>query len=100
MDTAEVKNFIDGLKLNTITFSDLPELIVKVMKFVEKFNKLDGLHKKNLVIDIVKKTVDDSDVFGSWETVILPMIGPMIDQIISVDKKEIKINQKWTKCFC
>lgn len=91
----------ESIKGRGITSVDVILMTTKAMQLVEKYNTLSGIQKKNLVLNSLKKIIqtkvkkdDDRDIILDFITIFLP---PIIDTIISVDKKEIKIATK--KCL-
>ena len=83
----------------------LPELI----KHVEKIKELSGLQKKDLVIKLLNKVIDKTDLPGDdniLDPILKSMVPNMIDTLIKVDKNQIKlkIRKSWLKklkdCCC
>lgn len=93
------KSKIDGI-INSITHfnyqemsvSDIPKIVIEVMQIVEKIKGISGIEKKQLVVEIVTKMVDDSDLAGNSEKFILPLIPSLIDKLIEVDNGHLQIN--------
>lgn len=77
--------------LNTnIHLSNIVDIITQSMQIVQSFKKLNGVEKKDLVIDVVQKLIKDSDHNAHLEDTlieILENIGhPMIDAVIMASK--------------
>ncbi len=95
----DMKELITNIIKETVNIKnihDLPEIIIQTMILVEKYSQLnkiegDGSVKKELVISCVLKVLDDSDVFGSYENVILPMIPILIDKFMDIENGNINI---------
>jgi hypothetical protein len=100
-----VKQLKSYLNLNpkNMSIADIPPLVIKTMELVENLRDLSGDEKKDLVIEVVKTVVDDTDMTGSFEPIILPMLPVLIDQLVMVADGKMKINTglkaKVTGCF-
>ena len=62
------------------------------MELVEKISGLNGPMKKELVIQCVRTIVDETNIAGSYESFILPLLPDLIDKIVYVDHGKLKIN--------
>lgn len=88
------------LDLSHITLEDIPNLILKIMRISEDLEDenegtiLTGSQKKDLVIKTIVFLLDESDITGSLEPILLPMLPTMIDNLIDVDKGNIIISRK------
>tara|TARA_B110000261_G_C13072545_1_gene352816 strand:- start:1587 stop:1958 length:372 start_codon:yes stop_codon:yes gene_type:complete len=73
-----------------ITLSNIVKIITQCMKIVQTFKKLNGIEKKDLVIDVVQKLIRGSDHNEEVEDIlidILEKIGhPIIDTIVIASK--------------
>ena len=87
----QIISLLGGLE-SVSSLSDVPGLVVAAMEHAENIKKMKGIEKKNLVIYIVQTIIDESDVFGAAEGIILPMVGPMIDRLVEADDGKLKIN--------
>jgi hypothetical protein len=93
-----------------ITASNMVKIISQCMKIVQTFTKLNGVEKKDLVIDVVQKLIRDSDHDEVLEDVLIDMLEkighPVIDTIIVASKGKFFSNMKrgimkWMKeCCC
>lgn len=92
-----------------ITASNMVKIISQCMKIVQSFNKLNGVEKKDLVIDVVQKLIRDSDHDEVLEDVLIDMLEkighPVIDTIIVASKGKFFSNMKrgimkWMKGCC
>ena len=79
------------------------------MKIVQSFTKLNGVEKKDLVIDVVQKLIRDSDHDEVLEDILIDMLEkighPVIDTIIVASKGKFFSNMKrgimkWMKGCC
>lgn len=91
----EINQLMDGeiINLNNgITFG------VNLMQLVEKYKTFTGQEKKQIVIDVINKIieeqVDDENTERDLITFANTVLPTTIDTIISIDKKEIIINTK------
>jgi hypothetical protein len=92
-----------------ITASNMIKIISQCMKIVQTFTKLNGVEKKDLVIDVVQKLIRDSDHDEVLEDVLIDMLEkighPVIDTIIVASKGKFFSNMKrgimkWMKGCC
>ena len=92
-----------------ITVSNIVKIITQCMKVVQSFKKLNGIEKKDLVIDVVQRLIRDSDHDENLENAlieILEKIGhPLIDTVIVASKGKFFTNiksgfMKWVKGCC
>lgn len=81
-----------------ITASNMVKIISQCMKIVQTFTKLNGVEKKDLVIDVVQKLIRDSDHDEVLEDVLIDMLEkighPVIDTIIVASKGKFFSNMK------
>ena len=92
-----------------ITASNMIKIISQCMKIVQTFTKLNGIEKKDLVIDVVQKLIRDSDHDEVLEDILIDMLEkighPVIDTIIVASKGKFFSNMKrgimkWMKGCC
>lgn len=92
-----------------ITASNMVKIISQCMKIVQSFTKLNGVEKKDLVIDVVQKLIRDSDHDEVLEDILIDMLEkighPVIDTIIVASKGKFFSNMKrgimkWMKGCC
>ena len=57
-----------------ITASNMVKIISQCMKIVQSFTKLNGVEKKDLVIDVVQKLIRDSDHDEVLEDILIDML--------------------------
>ena len=85
-----------------ITLSNIVKIITQCMKVVQSFKKLNGIEKKDLVIDVVQRLIRDSDHDENLENAlidILEKIGhPLIDTVIVASKGKFFANLR-TGCM-
>lgn len=92
------------MKLNTISHSNIIEICILLMKSVENYKGLVGEEKKEMVIYVIKKFINNTtyiDDKSSLLHVIDITLPILIDTVIGLDKNEIKIAMEKTikKCF-
>lgn len=78
-------------------FSDIPDMVIVAMKHVEGFGVLSGADKKSAVIKIVTRLVDESDLCGPMEPLVLAIIPGMIDNLVEVDRGRLRIKRGLVK---
>lgn len=97
----QLSNLLDS----KISLRNIVKRITQCMKIVENFKKLNGVEKKDLVIDVMQKLIRDSDNDETVETILidtLEAVGhPMIDTIIAASKGKFfsNLKMKCYKCF-
>ena len=93
----------DLLKGHPINPDNLIDVTLDLMKKIESNTKLRGYEKKNVIIQSIQKYIDshtdddllNREVFYIADTV----LGHVIDKVISLDSKEIRIkSKKFFKC--
>lgn len=87
-----VINSIIDFNYQEMSIGDIPTIVIEVMQVVETIKGKTGAEKKQLVIDVVTRLVDDSDIAGNSEIYILPMIPTLIDKLVEVDNGKLRIN--------
>ena len=89
----DLKQIVGDKKLNT---TNIVSITINLMQIVEKYPKLDGQNKKNIVIYVLKEFtkdyITDTDTQCSLLLFIETFLPSIIDSLVSVDKKEITIN--------
>ena len=94
----QLSNLLDS----KISLKNIVKRITQCMKIVENFKKLNGVEKKDLVIDVLQKLIRDSDNDEILENILidtLEAVGhPMIDTIIAASKGKLFSNLKM-KCY-
>lgn len=95
----EVQDIVDKFKINFGTNIDLSTLIeatIELMKIVGQLKKLKGHEKKYLVTKILIYIVNESNIEEYNEIVdkiLISVIPIMIDNLVSVEKGELKFNK-------
>lgn len=98
-------NIIDILNDKNITVSNVSSILIENMKIVEQYRSLTGQDKKKLIIEgfydyIDNNIITENEAIKS-KIIIKNLIPNLIDIIIKIDKKEIKIQNKYKKkLFC
>lgn len=80
----------------SVSEDNIIELIIKTMEEIEQFIDKTGMQKKAYVMASLEDTMDD-EIFERYEY----FIGIMIDFIVKVSKKGVKLNLNnfKKKCF-
>ena len=90
-------NMVESLSVDTIV-DVVPELI----KTADKYKNLAGIEKKQLVLDILKNIIDNTDGFGDdaiIDSILKSLVPSIIDNLIKVDKKQIKLRNSNPCCL-
>lgn len=84
---------------SSITHSNVVERVVKIMQWVQRFyGPTSGHEKKSMVMEFVRDLVDDQD--DSTLSIFEVMVPSLIDTLIAVDQKNIRIHPKARKLLC
>lgn len=98
-ETNHIVNIIVS-QYENFSLNDCVSMLPKLIVYVEKFKLLTGLEKRSLVIEILKLIIDKTDLPGDDELldpILKQFIPSIIDTLIEVDKRNIKLNKK--KCL-
>jgi len=90
---------IGDLEINTDTIIQVVQIAMECVELTQ----LTGAEKKDLAIVLIKQVVEESDLIGNNEKLLLDMIDKkilhsMIDLV--VNSKDIEINLQKIKCWC
>lgn len=95
-ENIELNKIIDEISKIEITPLNILNVCLVAMKKVETFPKLKGEEKKKLVLKAIEIVIEKTNLDNS----VLNFIPSFIDNIISVEKGELKIKEKITKSLC
>ena len=91
----KIKVLIEGKKLDA---TNIVSITTNAMIFVEAYNDISGIQKRELIIHIIgliiKDTVDDYEEKFVLQNIVRLTLPSIIDTIINVDKKKIQIKVK------
>ena len=102
----EIETMIYGKKIDAASIISIATLL---MKTVEKYSDVKGIQKKEIVLAVLRKVVEekinDADERSSVLFLIEHTVPPVIDALVAVDKGQLKIKiQKGCKsifsCCC
>lgn len=88
---------LDGKKFS---YEDIPQNVAKCMGIAQAMSHLSGEEKQASVTKAIQMAIDDSDVAGPLEGVIIEMVPTLIDAILDVDKGKLVINKRLRNSFC
>ena len=95
----DVKNILKGENINLFNISTL---LIHLMESVQQITNLSGHQKKNLVIKVLKYTIDQSNLPLSEKQILDKLCDTLIPEIIniiiSVANNEFDL-KKIEKCF-
>ena len=81
---------------NDLTVQNVVLLIANIMQFVEKVEGIEGMEKKALVIDVLVKVIEESDLDEETEenlsNFIENSLPEVIDVIIAASKHKFDLN--------
>ena len=96
IDNKKIINIIEELKDEYLSdgfqITDIPPIISTLMLVVSKFNKLNGMQKKKLVINLLNYLIDEIYV-GEKNTEIENFLKSMVPSIIDGFSSMYKINK-------
>lgn len=80
---------------NQFTAANAIGIVVNLMQLAGQYPKLSGVQRKAIVVDVVNRLIDersnDEETKAQLKFLIQTLISPLIDTIISIDNKEIRI---------
>ena len=88
---------------NGINLDNLMDATMKLLKEITEIYFLNGEEKKEFICDVLCYVIDNTDAgaLESMDEVIKKLIPTIIDNLILVERGELKINKKITKrCWC
>lgn len=93
----EVARLLQKLVTDTepITWSSLPRMVTKAMELVENLYGLNGIQKRQLVIDALTqlvRTVDKEAGISIADPVFQAMLPSLVDHFVTVSKDGLSIN--------
>lgn len=112
MSEDKIKNIIDkdidsiknklGDMVENLSVDTIVDVVPHLIKYVDKYNNLVGIEKKQLVIGILKHLIDNTDGFGDdsiVDPILKSLVPSIIDNLIKVDKKELKLKKVKPCCL-
>ena len=99
----------EKVREQSLSMSTVSLVLIDLMESVEKFTILNGYQKKEAVKTVIAVLVDESDIAGELEPVVLRLIPILIDNFIEIkDGSKLSINRspfrkirhKWAKLCC
>ena len=99
-----MNNIKKSLTDKKISISNVVNVIVKTVAIVEKYKCLNGMEKKNLVIKVISRLIDDSKLNEDDQKSLMEIVEKtgyqIIDAIIFVSKGKLfdnifKKTKKW-----
>ena len=76
------------------------EMVVRAMEMVQCMKGLPtGAQKKAVVMRSLQQFIDDTDMMGVMEPVVLNIIPVMIDNLVAADRHKLKIHPAAVGCF-
>ena len=80
--------------IGSITIEQIPAALKVGIEVMESVKGLSGLEKKERLTQAIVYTVDRSNVTGSLEPMVLRMIPFMIDALVEVSDKGLRVNKR------
>ena len=93
-----------------VTSSNITGIVLSLMQFVQTIGGLNGAQKKQLVISVIKKfineEIEDRDLARDLSVFVELTLPPLIDEFVALNNHETRIKIKsciskiLQKCFC
>ena len=88
----EIETMIKGKKVDAASIVSIATLL---MKTVEKYSDVQGIQKKEIVLAVLRKVVDEGVEDPTEKSNVLFLVEqtvpPVIDALVAVDKGQLKI---------
>ena len=103
-----IKNDVDAISksledsIKDLSLDNIIDLVPQLIKCVDKYKKLKGIEKKQLVIELINHFIDITDGFGDdaiIDPILKKIVPSVIDNLIKVDKKQLKLKEKLPFCL-
>jgi hypothetical protein len=80
-----------------VTLATLPDICIRLMQIAEKFPKMSGAEKKQVVMQAISVYIDRKGA----DNIVMGVVSSFIDIAVSLSKGEIHIgkNRGCTGCF-
>jgi len=98
----KLEEILIGRKL---TSDNIISVVVLLMQSIEIYNKLNGTEKKNIIIQVLKRFLDDkienTEEANHISVLVKETVPHLIDTLIAVNKKKlvIKNNKTFSKIY-
>ena len=96
----ELKEILAGAKLNS---SNIMVILVNLMQLVEKYPKLKGPQKKEVILATFNMLIDDQndnvEDAANLKLLVQMTLPSVIDTIVSIDTKQVQIKLKQASKF-
>jgi hypothetical protein len=93
-----------------VTSSNITGIVLSLMQFVQTIGGLNGAQKKQLVISVIRKfineEIEDRDLARDLSVFVELTLPPLIDEFVALNNRETRIKIKsciskiLQKCFC
>lgn len=98
----ELYDSVKGLLAEELNTTKVIGLVTRLMQSVDTYTNVSGKEKKEVILEVIDRIINDLPDGTSKDVLktARPMIPDIIDTIISVDKRELKIRAKkmWKRC--
>ena len=91
-----VRTNLNGKKFS---YEDIPRNVALCMEIAQAMSHLSGEEKQAAVTKAIQMGIDESDVAGPLEGVIIEIVPTLIDAILDVDKGKLVINKRLRNRF-
>ena len=80
-----------SVDLTTMTYTDIPHILIIITKIVYEENHLDPSIQRDLIINIAKILIDNSSISPSLKFPIKEMVPHFVDKYIQIDNGSVKL---------
>ena len=91
----QLKEILSGAKLNS---SNIMPILVNLMQIIEKYPKLKGSQKKQVILATFNMLIDDQndnvEDAANLKLLVQMTLPSVIDTIVSIDTKQVQIKVK------
>lgn len=94
------------IEKNKIEITDIVGITINMMQIVDKYKNINGVQKKNLILYILGKLIDDKiddeQLVNNLKLIVNMTMPFVIDTFISIDKRQlvIKMKKRCSKYIC
>ena len=74
------------------SMANLVDVVVKAMEIAQEADVFSGTEKKEIVITSVTRFIDEKDMLGRFEDMMIDVVPVMIDNLIAADRQKLKLH--------
>lgn len=96
-----IKNLL-GDNMDDFSASKIPALLPKMLIHVRKLGEMTGDEKKDYIVKVLRRIVDETDGPGNdeiWDPILKQLIPGMVDTLLDVENGRLRLRQKKKCCL-